>query len=218
MNELQTMIRVSVVDDDRSVRERLVSLLNESPGFACAGSHSTTESALELIPRERPHVVLMDIQIHSLGGVECVRRLSAAMPDLTLVMFTVHEDTEAIFNALAAGACGYLLKHTPSPQILDSIRQARQGGSPMTAHIARKVVQYFQRPAAPDPLSALSPREQTVLQQLAQGFLYKEIGASLGINADTVRKHLCSIYRKLQVRSRTEAVIKYLQTPRPQQF
>lgn len=218
MNDIHPIIRVSVVDDDRSVRERLVALLSGSPGFTCAGSHATTESALELIPRERPDTVLMDIQIPSLGGVECVRRLSAALPELTLVMFTVHEDTDAIFNALAAGACGYLLKQTPSVQILESIRQARQGGSPMTPHIARKVVQYFQRPAAPDPLSALSPREQTVLQQLAQGYLYKEIGAALGINADTVRKHLCSIYRKLHVRSRTEAVVKYLQSPRLQQF
>ena len=209
-------LRISIVEDDAEIRDGIVFLLNKTPGFTCVNSYPSAEDGLMGIPRDQPDVVLMDINLPGINGVECVRQLTGAMPDLIVLMLTVYEDTDAIFQSLTAGASGYLLKRTSSAELLDAIRQAREGSSPMSGHIARKVVQYFHRspPAGPAPaaesMSELSPRELAVLERLAQGCLYKEIGEQLGISLDTVRKHLGQVYKKLHVRSRTEAVVKYL--------
>ena len=202
---------VSIVEDNDQLRGTLARMIDRADGFQCVGQHPSAEAALEAIPNEKPQVVLMDINLPGMNGVECVRRLKQQLPATQVVMLTVYEDTENIFNALAAGASGYLLKRTPSAEILDGIRQVLQGGSPMTAHIARKVVQSFQRaPASPQPTEDLSPREREVLDCLSQGFLYKEIAEKLGISYETVHTYIRRIYEKLQVRTRTEAVAKFL--------
>ena len=164
------------------------------------------------IPRERPDVVLMDIQLPGLSGIDCVRTLKASVPEVQFLMLTVYEDSEQIFQSLQAGASGYLLKRTASAQLLEGIRDVHAGGSPMNSHIARKVVQFFnQRQKAAPELESLTVREKEVLELLARGQMYKEIATKLGITLDTVRKHLQSTYQKLHVHSRTEAVVKFLQ-------
>jgi DNA-binding NarL/FixJ family response regulator len=158
----------------------------------------------------------MDINLPGMNGIECVRQLKLAHPGIEFIMLTVYEDTESVFNALAAGASGYLLKLVPRPELLEAIQRVHAGGSPMTSHIARKVVQSFRQPA---PMGAettkLSPREQEVLEYLAKGFLYKEISRALDISYDTVHNHIRHIYEKLHVRSRTQAVTKYLDSVHP---
>ena len=202
---------ISIVEDNDQLRSTLARMIDRADGFQCVGQHPSAEAALEAIPNEKPQVVLMDINLPGMNGVECVRRLKQQLPETQVIMLTVYEDTENIFNALAAGASGYLLKRTPSAEILEGIRQVLQGGSPMTAHIARKVVQSFQRaPASPQPTEDLSPREREVLDCLSQGFLYKEIAEKLGISYETVHTYIRRIYEKLQVRTRTEAVAKFL--------
>lgn len=209
-------LRISIVEDDTEIRDGISFLLNRTPGFVCVSRYATAESALAGIPGDAADVVLMDINLPCMNGVECVRELTAKLPDLVVLMLTVYEDTDAIFNSLTAGASGYLLKRTSSAELIESIRQAREGSSPMTGHIARKVVQYFHKASPPSPapaskpLDVLSPRELAVLERLAQGCLYKEIAEQLGISLDTVRKHLGQVYRKLHVHSRTEAVVKFL--------
>jgi len=198
------------VEDDDDIREGIAFLLNKTPEFVCVNCYATAEAALTGMPTDDPDVVLMDINLPGMSGVECVRRLTAGRPKLVVLMLTVYEHTDAIFQSLTAGASGYLLKRTPPAELLDAIRQAHNGSSPMSGHIARKVVQYFHHPPSSKPMEALSPREQEVLEHLAQGYLYKEIADRLGISIDTVRKHLGRVYEKLHVRSRTEAVAKYL--------
>ena len=204
-------ITISIVEDNDQVRGTLARVISRAPGFACLGQHATAEAALAAIPNEKPEVVLMDINLPGMNGVECVRRLKQLLPQIQVVMLTVYEDTDSIFNALAAGASGYLLKRTKSAELLEAIRDVVKGGSPMTAHIARKVVLSFQRsPASAAPTADLSPREKEVLDCLAQGFLYKEIAEKLGISYETVHTYIRRIYEKLQVRTRTEAVAKFL--------
>ena len=204
-------INVSIVEDSDQVRGTLTRLVNRAEGFHCLGQYPNAEAALEGLPRERPDVVLMDINLPGMNGVECVRRLKQVAPQIQVIMLTVYEDTENIFNALAAGASGYLLKRTSRDELLAAIRDVQKGGSPMTTHIARKVVQSFQRAgASPQPTENLSPREQEVLDCLAKGFLYKEIADTLGISYETVHTYIRRIYEKLQVRTRTEAVAKFL--------
>jgi DNA-binding NarL/FixJ family response regulator len=204
-------ITVAIVEDNNQVRGTLARLLNRAEGFQCLGQYANAESALEGLVKEPPAVVLMDINLPGMNGVECVRRLKQTAPEIQVIMLTVYEDTENIFNALAAGATGYLLKRTSASELIAAIREVRQGGSPMTTHIARKVVQSFQR-TGPSARSTenLSPREQEVLDCLAKGFLYKEIADSLGISYETVHTYIRRIYEKLQVRTRTEAVAKFL--------
>jgi DNA-binding NarL/FixJ family response regulator len=204
-------ITISVVDDDDEIRESLVFLLNQEEGFRCISQYRTAEAAMVGVPLERPNVLLMDINLPAMSGIECVRKLKASTPELLVVMLTVYEDTEKIFQSLAAGACGYLLKRTSRTELSQAIKQVFNGGSPMSSHIARKVVQYFHQVHAPNEISTLSKREEEVLHHLAQGYLYKEIADQLSISIDTVRKHLNSIYNKLHVHSRTDAVVKYLQ-------
>ncbi len=203
-------IRVSVVEDDARVRSGLVQLINLSEGFQCVSQHSSGEAALAELPRTKPDVVLMDINLPGLNGVECVRQLKPVLPQTQIVMLTVYENTEMIFKALTAGASGYLLKQTPPAELLAAIRDVQHGGSPMTSHIARKIVASFQQTAPPARgLEGLTPREQEVLDYLAKGFLYKEIAETLAISYDTVHAHIRRIYEKLHVRSRTEAVAKH---------
>jgi DNA-binding NarL/FixJ family response regulator len=209
--KLPMPLTVSIVEDNDQLRGTLARVLSRADGFKCLSQYPNAEAALEGVPKERPNVVLMDINLPGMNGVECVRRLKQLVPETQVVMLTVYEDTENIFNALAAGASGYLLKRTKSAELLEAIRDVVRGGSPMTTHIARKVVQSFQRPAgAAQPTEDLSPREREVLDCLAQGFLYKEIADKLGISYETVHTYIRRIYEKLQVRTRTEAVAKFL--------
>ena len=204
-------ITVSIVEDQDQLRNTLARVLNRADGFECVSTYGSAEAALEDLPQKKPNVVLMDINLPGMNGVECVRKLKQAAPQIQTVMLTVYEDTENIFNALAAGASGYLLKRTTSAELLESLREVHRGGSPMTAHIARKVVQSFQKSAAStEATEDLSPREREVLDCLSQGFLYKEIAEKLGISYETVHTYIRRIYEKLQVRTRTEAVAKFL--------
>ena len=204
-------INVAIVEDSDKFRETLARVLNRSEGFRCISQYPNAEDALKALPQDKPEVVLMDINLPGMNGVECVRQLKQLMPTIQVMMLTVYEDTENIFNALAAGATGYMLKRTPRDELLEAIREVHRGGSPMTTHIARKVVLSFQRAApAASPTENLSPREQEVLDCLAKGFLYKEIAEKLNISYETVHTYIRRIYEKLQVRTRTEAVAKFL--------
>jgi RNA polymerase sigma factor (sigma-70 family) len=204
-------ITVSIVEDNEQLRGTLARVINRAEGFRCVSQYGDAESGLEGIPKDAPEVVLMDINLPGMNGVECVRRLKQLTPKLLVVMLTVYEDTDNIFKALAAGAAGYLLKRTKSAELLEAIREVHRGGSPMTTHIARKVTQSFQRAGlSSQPTENLSEREQEVLDCLSQGFLYKEIAEKLGISYETVHTYIRRIYEKLQVRTRTEAVAKFL--------
>jgi DNA-binding NarL/FixJ family response regulator len=208
----ENSITVCLVEDDAEISAHLAYMLGHVPDLRVLGSFSTAESALVDIPARCPDVVILDIHLPGINGIECVRQLKKLCPESQILMLTVFDDSETIFQALAAGASGYLLKRTALPQIIESIRDLHQGGSPFTSQIARKVVQYFQKPTrAPEiGLAELSPREREVLELLAQGDMYKEIADKLGVALDTIRKHVRSIYEKLHVRSRTEAVVKFL--------
>jgi DNA-binding NarL/FixJ family response regulator len=204
-------LTVSIVEDNDKLRETLARALNRTEEFRCLGQFANAEDALKEMPKDPPNVVLMDINLPGMNGVECARRLKNILPETQIVMLTVYEDTDNIFNALKAGATGYMLKRTTQAELLEAIREVHRGGSPMTTHIARKVVQALQHvsPTAL-PSEILSPREQEVLDCLARGFLYKEIAGKLGISYETVHTYIRRIYEKLQVRTRTEAVAKFL--------
>jgi DNA-binding NarL/FixJ family response regulator len=204
-------ISVSIVEDNDKLRETLARVLNRADGFRCVSHYASAEDALKDLPQAKPDVVLMDINLPGMNGVECVRQLKKLLPGIQVMMLTVYEDTENIFNALTAGANGYMLKRTASKELLEAIREVHRGGSPMTMHIARKVVQSFQQTAATaQPAENLSEREQQVLDQLSRGLMYKEIADKLGISYETVHTYIRRIYEKLQVRTRTEAVAKFL--------
>jgi DNA-binding NarL/FixJ family response regulator len=204
-------ITVSIVDDDPEVRDSIAQFLKTSSGFRCLGHYGSAGQAMAGISAERPDVVLMDINMPGVGGIECTRQLKAALPDLHILMLTVYEDTDRIFRALAAGASGYLLKRVAPRKLLEAIREVHSGGSPMSGPIARKVVQFFQQGV---PLKheneVLSGRERQVLQFLAQGYAYKQIGDELGVSMDTTRTYIRRIYEKMHVHSRTEAVVRYM--------
>ena len=209
-------ISVSIVEDNDKLRATLVKVIGRADGFRCTGDYGSAEDALAGLPKIKPDVVLMDINLPGMNGVECVRQLKVLLPATQVMMLTVYEDTENIFSALAAGASGYMLKRTPAKELLEAIRDVQRGGSPMTTHIARKVVLTFQKSAAAsaktaNELSELSEREQQVLDLLSQGLIYKEIAEKLGISYETVHTYIRRIYEKLQVRTRTEAVAKFLQ-------
>jgi len=205
------MITVSIVDDEKRLCESIATFLDGSPGFRCLSIYGSGEAALKHLPTDKPDVVLMDINMAGLNGIECVRRLKAVAPQLQIVMLTVYDDDEQIFKALAAGATGYLLKRHEPEELLQAIRDVQAGGSPMSNSIARKVVASFQTAhQVGEKQNLLSPREQAVLDCLAQGLAYKQIGDQLGISINTIRTHLRHIYEKLHVQSRTEAVAKYV--------
>jgi RNA polymerase sigma factor (sigma-70 family) len=195
-------IAVSIVEDNDKLRGTLARVLDRAEGFHCVSDYASAEDALKHLPQVRPDVVLMDINLPGMNGVECVRQLKQLLPQTQVMMLTVYEDTENIFNALTAGASGYMLKRTSSPELLEAIQEVSRGGSPMTMHIARKVVQ--------SSAENLSEREQQVLDLLSQGLMYKEIADKLEISYETVHTYIRRIYEKLQVRTRTEAVAKFL--------
>ncbi len=206
-------IRVCVVEDDNVVREQLVHQLDRAHGFTCISSHRSAEAAIEEIPRHQPDVVLMDINLPRMSGIDCVRHLKGLLPSTQYIMLTVYEDADVIFKSLLAGAVGYLLKGRTgsSAQVLEAVRDASRGGSPLNSLIARKIVQHFHyQPVRPGSDHPISIREREVLELLSKGLPYKEIADMLGINIETVRKHCHNIYEKLQVSSRTEAVVKFL--------
>jgi len=204
-------ITVAVVEDDQGIRETLVRLLDGTPGFRCLGAFSTGEEALQRLPKLNPAVVLVDINLPKMSGIDLVAALKAGETTMQFLVLTVYEDSAKIFQALAAGASGYLLKRVPPAKLLEAIREVREGGSPMSSSIARQVVQSFHRMgAAKRESDNLSPREQEILQLLVDGFLYKEIAEKLNIGRETVRTYIRRIYEKLHVRTRTEAVVKHL--------
>lgn len=204
-------ISVSIIDDNEKLRDSISTFLQGSPGFRCVSAYGNATTALKHLPTDEPDVVLMDINMPGMDGIECVVRLKAQMPELQIVMFTVYEDTDRIFKALSAGANGYLLKRAAPTQLLEAIRDVHGGGSAMSSSIARKVVASFQQtaPLAP-PEVHLSPREHEVLDCLAKGMTYKAIADTLEISIETIRTHLKRVYQKLHVQSRTEAVAKYM--------
>lgn len=204
-------IRVSIVDDEADLRENIAGYIDAAKGFRCVSTHSSAEEALIHLPQEKPDVILMDINLGGMSGIECVQQLKPRLREAQIVMLTVFEDTEKIFSALAAGASGYLLKRMPPEKLLEAIREVHEGGSPMSAPIARKVVQSLQanRPGV-DETAELSPREREVLDGLAEGQAYKQIADKLNVSIHTVRNYIRRIYEKLHVRSSAEAVAKYL--------
>src|SRR6266436_2954891 len=204
-------IRVSIIEDDDWIRENLAAQISHTGGFLCAGCYRNGEEALNQIPKAIPDVILMDINLPRMSGIECVRKLKPLLPTTQILMLTVYEDSDKIFNSLLAGASGYLLKRTPQAEIIEAIAEVYRGNSPMTGHIARKVVQFFnERGSAKKEIEKLSRREKEVLDRLAQGIPYKEIADVLSVSIDTVRMHIKGIYSKLHVHSRGEAVAKYL--------
>ena len=193
-------LRVYIVEDEPDIREGLAVLINGSEGFVCAGTSGSAEDALERIGRARPHVVLMDIHLPGMNGIDCILRIRQQHPDIQVMMLTVFDNSDEIFRSLSAGATGYLLKKTPPARLLEAIRELAGGNSPMSGEIARKVVQAFQQPSPTQEGEAeLTPREKEILALLSKGFLYKEIAARLFISLDTVRSHIRKIYQKLHV-------------------
>jgi DNA-binding NarL/FixJ family response regulator len=204
-------IKVSIVDDDEGIRLSLASLIRRVPAFRLLGDYPNAEVALKEIPLHPPDVVLMDINMPGMTGVECVRQLKALVPQVQFLMLTVYEDSDSLFNSLRAGASGYLLKRTASKHLLDAIQDVHAGGSPMSPQLARRVVMFFNQPAAAESqMARLTAGEKEFLDQLAKGYAYKEIGDRMNISIDTVRSYVRTVYEKLHVHSRTEAVVKYL--------
>ncbi len=203
------MITVAIVEDEDEVREGLAMLINGSEGFRCVQRHSSAEKALPEILKNKPDVLLMDINLPGMSGIECMRQLKAHQLGLPIMVLTVYDDDDKIFESLKAGASGYLLKKTPPAKILEAIVELHAGGSPMSSRIARKVVQTFQATSpSSEEAENLSKREHEILLYLAKGYRYKEIAEALFISIETVRTHLRNIYEKLHVRSRSEAVLK----------
>lgn len=201
-------VRILIVEDDEAVREGLRMLINGSEGYHCLAACPSAEEALRVIPESNPDVVLMDINLPGMNGIECVVCIKTAWPSIQVMMLTVFDNTDEIFKSLTAGATGYMLKKTPPAKLLEAVTELVNGGSPMSGEIARKVVQTFARPVHhPIPDSNLTPREEEILSYLSKGYLYKEIAAELFISIETVRTHIRKIYQKLQVRTRTEALL-----------
>lgn len=204
-------ISVAVVEDDEWIRESLARQIDQTPGFCCVHKFRTAEDALKGLPAAVPDVVLMDINLPKMSGINCLRELKRTLPDIDVLMLTVYEDTDRIFDSLKAGANGYLLKRSSHAELIEAIVQVHAGGSPMTGLIARKVVDFFKQQEGTSPdLERLSPREHEILVRLGEGAAYKQIADILGLSIDTVRMYVRRIYKKLHVHSRGEAVAKYL--------
>ena len=205
-------VEIAIVEDNQEILASLQRIIERAPGLHCVCTCATGSGALQTIPRHRPQVVIMDLQLPDISGIECTARLRDLAPDSQVLVYTVYADSERVFHALEAGACGYLLKCSTTAEIIEAIMDVNQGGAPMTGEIARKVVQFFRKPraAAAKEGEGLSAREEEILNLLARGFVTKEIAHELTISVDTVRFHLKNIYAKLHVRSRTEAVVKHL--------
>lgn len=207
---MKMTLAVAIVEDDQETRKILAGWITESPGFRLVGDWGDAESAFGPLSQTQPDVVMMDINLPGLSGVEAVKKLKPMLPAAQYVMLTVYEDADHIFDALAAGAAGYLLKQTPKEELLRALEDVHRGGSPMNSRIARKVVQSFRQNTPPgSDAFDLSPREQEVLALLARGYLYKEISAQLGVGIPTINTYVRRVYEKLHVRSRAQAVAKY---------
>jgi DNA-binding NarL/FixJ family response regulator len=205
------MITICIVEDDSRIRWGLSAILQEVPDFECVGEFASGEEALKHLPKLNPKVVIMDVNLPGMSGIDCVQRLTACENAPQVIMLTVRQDSEIIFASLAAGACGYLLKPPTANQLVDAVRDVFAGGAPMTASIARRVAQSFKKQQTKTPETySLTPREVQVLELLTKGFAYKEVAADLEISYSTVQRHIESIYRKLHVHSRTHAVTKFL--------
>lgn len=203
------MIQIGIVEDSRTTREGLETIINLSPEFRCACSFDTAEEAIQKMPRHAPEVVLMDIQLPGISGIECVARLKKLMPEVQFIMVTVYEDPDRIFSALRNGASGYLLKRSAPEQVLAAIRDVKNGGAPMSGEIARKVILHFRdQSTTAAEVEKLTPREREVLELVAHGFINKEIADRLSVSVEAIRWHLKNIYAKLHVHSRTEAALK----------
>ncbi len=211
----QMDIKISIVDDNEGIRSSLAALIRRAPMLKLLGEYADAETALREIPIKVPDVVLMDINLPGMNGVECVRQLKALLPKLQVLMLTVYEDNDSLFNSFKAGASGYLLKRTASARLLEAIHEVNTGGSPMTPQLARRVVQFFNAPTKnqeDSSLARLTAGEREFLDQLANGYAYKEIADRMKISIDTVRSYVRTVYEKLHVHSRTEAVVKYLRS------
>jgi DNA-binding NarL/FixJ family response regulator len=204
------MTKIAIVEDNRTIRESLAEFVQEDPDCRCVCTCATGREALSMIPKHQPDIVLMDIQLPDISGIECTAQLKQLMPSVQIIMVTVYEDTERIFKALRAGACGYLLKRCTPEELTSAIREVQQGGAPMAREIARKVIASFRDPIkAAEQVEDLSPRELEILELLADGFPNKQIADRLSLTDGTVRWHLRHVYNKLHVRSRTEAALKF---------
>ena len=209
-------ISVAIVEDNPEVRRSLARYIGGAPGFTCACACASAEEALSVIPKSPPDVVLMDIQLPNKSGIACTALLKKALPLVPVMMLTVYEDTDTIFNALKAGASGYLLKRSDPAQVLEALSELHHGGAPMTGEIARRVIESFRRKAgSPGKAVGLSAREEEILVLLTKGYSNKLIADQLSLSYDTVSSHLKRVYQKLHVNSRTEAVIRYMASRSP---
>ncbi len=205
------MTTVSIVEDDEALRKNIADYLRATRKFRCVSSYASGEEAVEKLPADQPQIVLMDINLGAMSGIDCVQALKPRMPDTLFVILTVFENAAKIFSALSAGASGYLLKRQPPAKLLEALNEVLAGGAPMSAPIARKVVASFQgKPVSASESENLSSREKEVLDCLAKGFSYKQIAGHIGISIDTIRSYIRRIYEKLHVKSRTDAVVWYL--------
>ena len=201
-------VNVMIVEDDEQIREGLLHVLNECSGWRCVGSFESGEAALEEVEALAPNIILMDIGLPGMNGIECLRQVKQLLPNVSVVMLTVFEDDDRVFDSIAAGADGYLLKKTPPSKIVDSLRDLQNGGAPMSNQIARRVLELFRKSPRRDDTQMLSKRETEILDQLVKGYTHKQIAEALFISPETVRGHLKKIYEKLHVHSKTEAVSK----------
>ena len=204
------MTKVAIIEDNNTMRKTLVELINNTPDFRCVCACTTSKEALIEVPKHQPNVALMDIHLPDESGIACTARLTKKMPDLQVIMVTVYADTDLIFQALKAGACGYILKRSRPDEILQAITDVSTGGAPMTPEIARMVVRSFHTSSAASNVEGLTARESDILELLTSGLSNKEIAQKMYIAPGTVRNHLVSIFRKLHVRCRTEAAAKCL--------
>lgn len=207
---MKNWISISIVEDLKDIRHRIKSILDAADGFICLSAYSNAEDAVKGLPGDQPDIVLMDINLPGMSGIDCIKKIREACPSTQFMMFTIYEDSDQVFDSLSAGASGYLLKKTPPDEILSSLKELYAGGAPMSTQIARKVVNIFHHSRQQEVNEAnLSAREKEVLEKLSKGFLYKEIADELGISTGTVRQHIHNIYEKLHVQNRTEALNKF---------
>jgi DNA-binding NarL/FixJ family response regulator len=206
-----TPIKICIVEDNADMRNGVARVLNQASGLCCVNAYANAEAAVRDLPTQKPDVVLVDINLPGMNGIECVAKLKAKLPQLQVLMLTRYEQSDLIFDSIRAGASGYLLKHTPAAELIQAVEQVHAGGAPMTMQIARKVINYFQQnQKSATELKTLTPREKEVLTLLAKGYPYKQIASDLGIAIGTLRVHLRAVYDKLHVHCRTEATVKYL--------
>jgi DNA-binding NarL/FixJ family response regulator len=207
------MTTIAIIEDNNTMRKMLAELIDSTPGYRCVCACSTSKEALIEVPKHRPDVALMDIHLPDESGIVCTARLTGKMPGLKVIMVTIYKDVDLIFQALKAGACGYILKRFRPEEIIQAIAEVRAGGAPMTSEIARMLVRSFRAPTV-QPAAGLTSREAELLELLTVGLSNKEIAQKMSISAGTVRNHLANIFQKLHVRCRTEAVVKHLRIKR----